>query len=317
MRIRIPILCLFVALLAAAPVVWSIPANAVIHGHGDNRGPGGGDDRGGDDDDDGDDDEDRRAAAAGAADVATPGAPAPTAVAGPGPAAVAIVDGGFQPASVSVAAGSPVTWTNSDSSRHTATADGGAFDSGSLDAGGTFSFTFPSPGTFAYFCAFHSDMQASVTVTGPASTASSTTTPITAPADTTTSTSATAARADAAVAVQDYDFSPARLTVGRGAEVTWRNSGEAPHTVTGKGFDSGELITGQRFAHRFDTPGTYDYRCDLHPRMQGVIEVVADATAAPVAEDLGGFPLERVAAGGIVGAPILLFVGAVFLWGRR
>lgn len=326
MRNRTRILCLLVAVLAAAPLAWNAPAHAagsVIHAHGENRGPGGG----GDDDADEDDDDDDRAsptttaapANRAGADGGAAGGAAPAA---PGPAAVAIFDGGFRPAALTVAAGSQVTWTNTDSSRHTATADGGAFDSGSLNAGGTFSFTFATPGTFAYFCAFHSDMQGTVTVgaavpTAPAApapppTTSTTTTP------TGASTGASATTTPAAVEVQDYEFSPARLTVGRGTEVTWRNTGQAPHTVTGDGFDSGEMAAGATFAHRFASPGTYEYRCELHPRMQGVVEVIADATAAPVGqEELGGFPIERVAAGGIVGAPILLLAGAALFWGRR
>ena len=321
---RIRILCLLAALLAAAPVLWAVPAHAVIQPNGENRGPGGGDDRGGDDDDDDDD-------VAARAVPAPPGAAAPGATAtgappaaGPGPVAVSILDGAFSPAAVSVAAGNPVTWTNTDGSRHTVTADTGAFDSGSMSAGATFAFTFPSPGTFAYFCAFHSEMQGTVTVGAPAGAAASpapappTTVTTAASTSTTVAAASASAGAPATVEVRDYEFTPARLTVGRGTEVTWRNTGGAPHTVTGDGFDSGELTTGQTFARRFDTPGSYDYICNLHPRMKGVVEVVADATAAPVGSDIGGFPLERVAAGSIIGAPILLFAGAaMFFRGRH
>src|SRR5687767_10294531 len=135
MRIRSRILCLVAAALAAAPLVWTGPAHAaglVIHAHGENRGPGGGGDDADDDDED-DDDDDGRAPAATARPQGQPGqtppgaAPAPPGPAAPGPAAVSIVDGGFQPPALQVAAGSQVTWTNTDSSRHTATADGGGF----------------------------------------------------------------------------------------------------------------------------------------------------------------------------------------------
>ena len=324
MCIRIRILCLFAAALAVAPVMWAVPAHAAgseIHAHGENRGPGGGGDNDDDDDDDDDDDEDRVPAPA-ATTAATPAPAAGGATpATTGPAAVSIVDGGFRPAAVGIAAGSPVTWTNTDGSRHTVTADAGAFDSGTLASGATFSFTFPSPGTFAYFCAFHSEMQGTVTVGNAASAAP---TPSTAPPTTSAATTTTVAPAPkgnenspATIEARDYEFTPSRLTVGRGTEVTWRNVGQAPHTATGAGFDSGELAAGQTFVKRFDTPGTFEYRCDLHPRMQGVVEVVADATAAPVAAEVRKFPLERIAAGGIVGAPILLFVAAIFFFGRR
>jgi plastocyanin len=46
-------------------------------------------------------------------------------------------------------------WTNNDTAPHTATADNGEFDSGSLDKGGSFSFTFTKPGTYPYYCVFH------------------------------------------------------------------------------------------------------------------------------------------------------------------
>ena len=67
--------------------------------------------------------------------------------------------------SEAVAAGDTVTWTNREIARHTVTADNGAFDSGSLKDGDRFSFTFDTPGTFTYFCEFHTSMKASVTVT--------------------------------------------------------------------------------------------------------------------------------------------------------
>src|SRR5688572_1216452 len=108
---RIRILCLLSALLAAAPVLWVGPAHAagsIIHAHGENRGPGGGGEDANDDDDD--DDEAGQAPAAGgaAAQGVTPGAPgvapgAAAAAAPAGPAAASIVDGGFRPAAVTVA----------------------------------------------------------------------------------------------------------------------------------------------------------------------------------------------------------------------
>jgi plastocyanin len=71
----------------------------------------------------------------------------------------------FDPKELEVAAGTTVTWTNMEIARHTVTADDGAFDSGSLKDGDRFSFTFDAAGTFTYFCAFHTSMKASVTVT--------------------------------------------------------------------------------------------------------------------------------------------------------
>ena len=61
--------------------------------------------------------------------------------------------------------GTTVTWTNADPGIvHTVTAVDGSFDSGNIADGGTFSYTFDSPGTFEYFCAPHPWMRARVIV---------------------------------------------------------------------------------------------------------------------------------------------------------
>lgn len=82
--------------------------------------------------------------------------------------AVQIADSAFAPATVTVAAGGSVTWTNVDDRPHTVTADGGAFDSGNLDSGQSFTRTFTTPGTFTYLCAYHPEMRATVVVTASA-----------------------------------------------------------------------------------------------------------------------------------------------------
>ncbi len=85
----------------------------------------------------------------------------------------------FKPENITVPAGSTVTWKNEDGTDHTVTSGtvaqqgGGAtanpdgkFESGTLSGGGQFSFTFGSPGTFAYFCKLHpATMRGQVTVT--------------------------------------------------------------------------------------------------------------------------------------------------------
>jgi plastocyanin len=77
---------------------------------------------------------------------------------------VQVVDFAFEPAMVMIEAGDTVTWTNAGVRPHTVTADDGSFDSGRLDPGEQFSFTFNEPGTFAYVCGFHPEMQGSVMV---------------------------------------------------------------------------------------------------------------------------------------------------------
>jgi plastocyanin len=90
--------------------------------------------------------------------------PAPSMAPAASAGAVTISGFAFGPASISVAAGSTVTWTNQDGTAHTVTADDGSFDSGSLAPGATFSQTFDTPGTYTYHCAIHSSMTGTVTV---------------------------------------------------------------------------------------------------------------------------------------------------------
>jgi plastocyanin len=78
---------------------------------------------------------------------------------------VPIVSFAFVPKVLHVAVGAKVTWTNEDSSPHTATADdAAAFDTGTLTRHASKTITFSKAGTFAYHCAFHPFMTATVTV---------------------------------------------------------------------------------------------------------------------------------------------------------
>ena len=77
----------------------------------------------------------------------------------------------FGPSTLTVAVGDTVTWTNSDSAPHTVTAESGAFDSGNVDPGETFTFTFIEPGTYTYRCDYHSEMEATIVITPAAVTA--------------------------------------------------------------------------------------------------------------------------------------------------
>jgi plastocyanin len=83
-----------------------------------------------------------------------------------GAGAVEIANFAFAPGSRSVKVGDSVKWTNQDGATHTVTADDGAFDSGNLANGKSFSFTFDQAGTFAYHCNIHQSMTGKVTVTG-------------------------------------------------------------------------------------------------------------------------------------------------------
>ena len=70
----------------------------------------------------------------------------------------------YSPNPVTVAVGGTVTWTNTDSIANTSTANGGAWNSGTMAPGATFSMTFASAGSFPYHCSIHPGMVGTVTV---------------------------------------------------------------------------------------------------------------------------------------------------------
>ena len=70
----------------------------------------------------------------------------------------------YSPNPITIAAGGSVTWTNNDNIAHTSVGDGGGWNSGSINAGQTFTTTFPSAGTFRYHCSIHPNMIGTVTV---------------------------------------------------------------------------------------------------------------------------------------------------------
>jgi len=84
--------------------------------------------------------------------------PAPTA------AEVKIDNFSFGPQSITVAAGTIVTWKNRDDIPHTVVSTDGVFKSHVLDTDETFSFTFDKTGTFPYFCSIHPKMTGTVVV---------------------------------------------------------------------------------------------------------------------------------------------------------
>jgi len=71
----------------------------------------------------------------------------------------------YSPGPIQIKAGETVEWTNDDLTPHTVTSqDGGELNSGSIDAGASWHHTFSKPGTFNYFCTFHSEMKGTVIV---------------------------------------------------------------------------------------------------------------------------------------------------------
>ena len=77
---------------------------------------------------------------------------------------VSIVEFTYEPDPVVVQAGGKVTWQNEDAAPHTATADDGSWDTGTIEQGKIGSETFKDAGTFAYFCEIHPTMRGTVEV---------------------------------------------------------------------------------------------------------------------------------------------------------
>ena len=70
----------------------------------------------------------------------------------------------FHPMTLTVSAGTTVTWKNLDGEPHTITSTDGLFRSGALDENDTFKFRFEKRGTYKYLCSIHPKMVATITV---------------------------------------------------------------------------------------------------------------------------------------------------------
>ena len=83
------------------------------------------------------------------------------------------------------------------------------------------------------------------------------------------------AAAPAEVKIDNFNFSPATLTVPVGTAVTWTNRDDIPHTVVSddKSIKSKALDTDEKFTFTFSKAGTYTYFCSIHPKMKGTIVV--------------------------------------------
>lgn len=80
-------------------------------------------------------------------------------------ATISIKDFQFEPPTLEVPVGTEVTWTNDGGAPHTATAFDGAFDSGVLTTGQTFTHLFSTAGDYGYVCVIHGEpMSGTITV---------------------------------------------------------------------------------------------------------------------------------------------------------
>jgi plastocyanin len=232
----------------------------------------------------------------------------------------------FDPPELSVPAGTTVLVANVGGKPHTLTADDGSFDTGLIDpgaqggrfAGRNASVTLDEAGTFRFHCEVHpAAMKGVVTVTGGAAAGAGT------PA------AAAAGPREIDVGAVDFAFQPKDASVAPGGKVTVTNRGQASHTLTldDQPLDTGNIAPGASADLTApDQPGSYSYRCTVHPaRMRGVLVVLGRDTedptaqaaapppAAPAASGGGGGPGGGVTAFVLATAVVAAFVGGVGL----
>ena len=75
-----------------------------------------------------------------------------------------ITDEAFEPATITIAPGTTVRWTNDGKEKHTVSSTTGAWESGDVLPGKDFTATFTQPGTFEYYCKYHKGMKATIVV---------------------------------------------------------------------------------------------------------------------------------------------------------
>ena len=175
----------------------------------------------------------------------------------------------YDPDESHVQQGYIVEWTNNDSFAHTVTSSldfGETFDSGLLSSGEKFLLdtTDLSLGEYEYMCIVHPWMIAYLVV------------------EEIREIQITVVSIPQGAGFQQpgqvyYDSN--LVTVAIGNTVSWVNDDEQVHTVTSGTptggpdglFDSGMISSGGSFHQTFDTVGTFDYYCIVHPWMQGTV----------------------------------------------
>jgi plastocyanin len=205
----------------------------------------------------------------------------------------------FDPPQLEVQAGSTLVVANIGGKPHTLTADDGSFDTGTITpgaeggrfAGTSATLTLPKAGTFPFHCEVHpAAMKGVLTVTGEAAAGGG------------GAAAASTAPNQASVSMQDLKFVEPEVSVAPGGEVTWKNDGKAPHTAT---FDDVQLDTGtvqpgaQGKLTAPDKPGSYSYKCTVHPAAMRAVLVVPDAnTPDPTEEVAPAAPAAATGGGG-------------------
>lgn len=177
----------------------------------------------------------------------------------------------YDPDVANVPKGHIIEWVNNDELVHTVTSSldsGDTFDSGMMSAGDTFRLDTSelALGEYEYICLVHPWMIATIVIEEPKE-------PV-----------ITEVIMPAGAAIQQIGqiyYDPQDITVSEDTTVQWINDDETIHTVTSSTpegettgiFDSGIIDAGNSFTYSFDTVGTFDYLCIVHPWMTGSVTV--------------------------------------------
>ncbi len=177
----------------------------------------------------------------------------------------------YDPDVANVPQGYVIEWTNDDELAHTVTSSldsGDTFDSGMMMAGEVFQLDTSdlALGEYEYICIVHPWMVATIVIEEPQE-------PV-----------ITEVVMPSGAGIQQIGqiyYDPQDISVPIGTTVQWINDDDTIHTVTSgtpEGgpsgvFDSSVMDAGSIFEHTFDSQGTFDYYCIVHPWMIGSVTV--------------------------------------------
>lgn len=113
------------------------------------------------------------------------------------------------------------------------------------------------------------------------------------------------------IEIKNIAFNPQSITIVKGDTVTWTNNDTFTHTVTSDIvppiFDSEpiDIPAGQQFQYTFNTPGTYNYHCEIHTTMHGTI-IVNDITQPSNSNSRSSSGTIIIAIAGVIGLLYIL-----------
>lgn len=78
------------------------------------------------------------------------------------------------------------------------------------------------------------------------------------------------------IEIKNLKFGTGKLTIKKGQTVTWKNEDSSNHTISsdsGSTLNSSTVAKGETYSKKFDEIGTFNYHCDFHSSMTGIVVV--------------------------------------------